>query len=108
MLRYVTHTHSLTNEWLMLFLQFKTLKRFVWRKSLILNTKDKTNGFIMPWEIDSILDYSHEWNNNGFYYDDCLFYVRTGTGLMQYKDYGGTNRSITSNCSLIIQLERNF
>src|SRR5574344_1774116 len=70
--------------------------------------KDKTNGFIMPWEIDSILDYSHEWNNNGFYYDDCLFYVRTGTGLMQYKDYGGTNRSITSNCSLIIQLERNF
>ena len=28
--------------------------------------------------------------------------------LMQYKDYGGTNRSITSNCSLVIQLERNF
>lgn len=80
---------------------YKNLKISAW-------IKDKTNGFILPWEVNSILDYSHEWNNNGFYYDDCLFYVRTGTGLMQYKDYGGTNRSMTSNCSLIIQLERNF
>jgi len=80
---------------------YKNLKISAW-------IKDKTNGFILPWEVNSMLDYSFEWNNNGFYYDDCLFYVRTGTGLMQYKDYGGTNRSMTSNCSLIIQLERNF
>lgn len=80
---------------------YKNLKISAWMK-------DKTNGFIMPWEVNTILDASHEWNNNGFYYDDCLFYVRTGTGLMQYKDYGGANRTITDNCSLVIQLERNF
>jgi len=82
-------------------LDYKNLKISAW-------IKDKINGFIIPWEANSILDYSHEWNNNGFYYDDCLFYIRTGGGVMQYKDYNGTNRSMTKNCALILQLERNF
>jgi hypothetical protein len=82
-------------------LDYKNLKISAW-------INDKTNGFIMPWNVMSILDANHEWNNNGFYYDDCLFYVRTGLGLMQYRDYNGTNRSMTANCSLVIQIERNF
>ena len=70
--------------------------------------KDKIDGFVMPWEVNSILDNGFEYNNNGFYYDDCLFYVRTGTGLMQFKDYNGVNKTLKDRCSLIIQLERNF
>ena len=82
-------------------LDYKNLKISAW-------VKDKIDGFVMPWEVNSILDASHEYNNNGFYYDDCLFYVRTGTGLMQFKDYNAVNKTLKDRCSLIIQLERNF
>lgn len=82
-------------------LDYKNIKTSAW-------IKDKTNEFIMPWNALSILDASHEWNNNAFYIDDCLAAVRTGTGLMQYRDYNGTNRSMTANCSLVVEFERNF
>ncbi len=82
-------------------LDYKNIKTSAW-------IKDKTNGFIMPWNAMSILDSSHEWNNNAFYIDDCLAAMRTGAGLMQYRDYNGTNRSITGNCSIVVEFERNF
>jgi len=70
--------------------------------------KDIANGFIMPWCVHSVIDYSFEVSNYGFYVDDCLFYVRTPGNLMQYKDYNGVNRTITSNASLVLQIERSF
>ncbi len=82
-------------------LDYKNMKVTGW-------IKDKVNNFVLPWDVDSNIDYSHERNNYGFHVDDCIFAVRTSALLMQYKDYYGTNRSITSNVSLILQIERSF
>lgn len=70
--------------------------------------KDKINGNVMPWFVDSSIDYSYDVNNYGYAMDDCRFVVRTTPILMQYKDASGTNKSVTSNVSLILEIERNF
>ena len=70
--------------------------------------RDNVNGFVMPWCADSNLDGTHDRNNYGFFVDDCEFRVRIPAGPMQYRDFNGMNRTITTNASLIIQLERNF
>lgn len=70
--------------------------------------KDNINGFIMPWCVDSNADATADKNNHGFFVDDCEFRVRIPTVLMAYKDYSGTTRSITTNASLVINIERNF
>lgn len=70
--------------------------------------KDKVNGFIMPWCVDSNIDYSCDVNNYGFYFDDCNFMVRIPTKIMQYRDYYNINRAITSNCTMILNFERSF
>ncbi|MFA6990364.1 MAG: discoidin domain-containing protein, partial [Candidatus Gastranaerophilaceae bacterium] len=82
-------------------LDYKNIKLSGW-------IKDKINGSIMPWCVDSSIDYTFEINNYGFIGDDCRFTVRTVPTLMQYKDLSGTNRSITSNVSLILEIERSF
>lgn len=81
-------------------LDYKNLKVKGW-------IRDRVNGFIMPWHVNSALA-TASYNNNGFYIDDCLFYVRTGAGLMQYIDSSGTTRTLTANCSLILEIERSF
>lgn len=70
--------------------------------------KDKINGYILPWFVTSNIDYSFDVNNYGYALDDCRFVVRTGTVLMNYRELWGTNRGITSNVSLILEIERNF
>lgn len=70
--------------------------------------KDKVNGFIMPWCVDSNFDANIELNNYGFYVDDCQFNVRTPATLMNYKDYNNVAKAIKANVTLVIQLERSF
>lgn len=82
-------------------LDYKNIKMSAW-------IKDNINGFIVPWFPDCNVDSSYDRNNYGFFVDDCEFRVRIPVGPMSYKDYNGTNRVITTNASLMIQLERNF
>jgi len=82
-------------------LDYKNIKISGW-------IKDKINGSIMPWCVDSSIDYTYEVNNYGFVGDDCKFIVRTVPTLMQYKDIAGANKSVASNVSLILEIERNF
>lgn len=71
--------------------------------------KDKVNGFILPWCVNSNIDSNIEYNNYGFYVDDCQFNVRTpATAIMNYKDYNNVTRAIKTNVTLVIQIERNF
>lgn len=70
--------------------------------------KDKVNDFTLPYFIDSNIDGNLDINNYGFHLDDCNFLVRIPTKIMQYKDYNNVNRTITSNCSLILNFERDF
>ncbi len=70
--------------------------------------KDKVNGFIMPWCVDSNFDANIELNNYGFYVDDCQFNVRTPATLMNYKDYNNAAKAIKANVTLVLQLERSF
>lgn len=70
--------------------------------------KDRINGFVMPWAVDSNIDYTHDGNNYGFYIDDCRFDVRVTPKIMQYKDANGVNRTVTNSCYLILQVERGF
>lgn len=80
---------------------YKNLKVLGW-------VKDKVNGFILPWNVDSNIDANVEFNNYGYYVDDCEFRVRTPATIMNYKDPNNVTRAIIANVSLIIQLERNF
>jgi hypothetical protein len=70
--------------------------------------KDKINNFILPWSVDSNFDSNVEFNNYGFFVDDCQFNVRTPTTIMNYKDYNNVTRTLKSNATLVIQIERNF
>lgn len=70
--------------------------------------KDKVNGFILPWSVDSNIDSNVEYNNYGYYVDDCQFNVRTPATIMNYKDYNNVTRAIKANVSLVLQIERNF
>lgn len=70
--------------------------------------KDKVNGFILPWNVDSNIDANVEYNNYGYYVDDCQFNVRTPGTIMNYKDYNNVTRAIKANATLLIQIERNF
>lgn len=80
---------------------YKNLKVSGW-------VKDKVNGFVMPWFVDSNYDSNVEFNNFGFLVDDCQFNVLTLTNLMNYKDYNKVNRLVKANVTLIIQFERSF
>lgn len=70
--------------------------------------KDKINGFILPWFVNSNIDYSFDVNNYGYAIDDCRFAIRTSPTLMQYRDMYGTNKTVGTNVSLILEIERNF
>lgn len=70
--------------------------------------KDKINGAIMPWSVDSNFDYTYDGNNYGFMQDDCIFTVKTLPTLMRYKDVLNTNKSANSNVSIILEIERSF
>ena len=70
--------------------------------------KDKVNGIVLPWCVDSNLDYSVEFNNYGYIVDECQFDVRTPATIMRYKNSANVMNTITANATLIVQLERNF
>lgn len=70
--------------------------------------KDKVNGVVLPWCVDSNYDSGIEFNNYGYCVDECQFDVRTPTTLMRYKDSANAAKAITANVTLIIQLERSF
>lgn len=80
---------------------YKNLKISAW-------IKDKVNGNILPWHVDSNIDYSGEANNNGLMIDECQFNLRTVGKLMDYRDSNNTQRTIYANVSFIIQVERSF
>ncbi|MGN1154040.1 MAG: hypothetical protein ACI4S3_08415, partial [Candidatus Gastranaerophilaceae bacterium] len=70
--------------------------------------KDKINGFVLPWNIDSNIDANIEYNNYGYHIDECQFNVRTPATLMNYKDNNNVTRALTGSVSLVLQLERSF
>ena len=70
--------------------------------------KDKINGFVLPWNIDSNIDANIELNNYGYHIDECQFNVRTPATLMNYKDNNNVTRALTGSVSLVLQLERSF
>jgi len=70
--------------------------------------KDKVNGFVLPWFVDSNIDYAVELNNYGYYANDCEFQIRTPATIMNYKDPNNVTRAIKGNVSLILQIERSF
>ena len=80
---------------------YKNIKISAW-------IKDTVNGFIMPWCVDSNLDSNADYNNYGFYVDDCQFSVRMPPVLMNYRDYNNVVRKVTKNATLILQMERSF
>lgn len=81
---------------------YKNLKISAW-------IKDKVNGVILPWNVDSNIDANVEYNNYGYYIDDCQFNVRTpATQIMNYKDPTNVTRAIGANVTLVVQIERNF
>lgn len=80
---------------------YKNLKISAW-------IKDKVNGNVLPWHVDSNVDYSGEANNNGFMIDECQFNLRTVSKLMDYRDSGNVQRTIYNNVSFIVQVERSF
>lgn len=82
-------------------IDYKYLKVSAW-------IKDKVNGFVLPWYIDSNIDTSVELNNYGYYINDCEFQVRTPATIMNYKDPNNVTRAIKGNVSLILQIERSF
>lgn len=80
---------------------YKNLKISAW-------IKDKVNGNVLPWHVDSNVDYSGEANNNGLMIDECQFNLRTVSKLMDYRDSGNVQRTIYNNVSFIVQVERSF
>ncbi len=82
-------------------IDYKYLKIVAW-------IKDKVNGFVLPWCVNSNADSAIENNNYGYYIDDCEFQIRTPATIMNYKDPNNTTRAIKGNVSLILQIERSF
>lgn len=82
-------------------IDYKYLKVSAW-------IKDKVNGFVLPWSVDSNIDTNVELNNYGYCIDDCEFQIRTPTTIMNYKDPNNVTRAIKDNVSLILQIERSF
>lgn len=80
---------------------YKYLKISAW-------IKDKVNGFVLPWCVDSNFDAAVEINNYGYYINECEFQVRTPATIMNYKDPNNVTRAIKGNVSLILQIERSF
>ena len=80
---------------------YKNLKFSAW-------IKDKINGFVLPWCVNSNLDANVEYNNYGYCIDDCEFQVRTPGTIFNYKDPNNIQRTSTINASLVIKLERSF
>lgn len=80
---------------------YKNLKISAW-------IKDKVNGLVLPWHVDSNVDYSGEANNYGFMIDECQFNVRTVGKLMDYRDINNTQRTIHAHVSILVQIERIF
>lgn len=70
--------------------------------------KDKVNNVILPWCVDSNLDAAVEFNNYGYLVDECQFDVRTPSTIMRYKNSANVMNTITTNATLVIQVERNF
>ena len=80
---------------------YKYLKIAAW-------IKDKVNGFVLPWNVDSNIESNVELNNYGYYINDCEFQIRTPATIMNYKDPNNVTRAIKGNVSLILQIERSF
>ena len=80
---------------------YKYLKIAAW-------IKDKVNGFVLPWNVDSNIESNVELNNYGYYINDCEFQIRTPATIMNYKDPNNVTRAIKGNASLILQIERSF
>lgn len=80
---------------------YKNLKISAW-------IKDKANSVVLPWCVDSNIDYSVDFNNYGYMVDECRFDVRTPSTIMRYKNSANVMNTITGNVTLVIQLERNF
>lgn len=70
--------------------------------------EDRVNAVKMPWCVDSCMDASANFNNFGYFSDECRFEVRTGTALMNYKDRLGVTRAPVNNVLLTIKAERSF
>ena len=70
--------------------------------------KDKVNGIVLPWCVDSNYDSGVEFNNYGYLVDECQFDVRTPSTIMRYKNSANATITITANATLVVQLERNF
>lgn len=70
--------------------------------------KDKVNGIVLPWCVDSNYDSGVEFNNYGYLVDECQFDVRTPSTIMRYKNSANATITITTNATLVVQLERNF
>lgn len=104
--KYISEETSITTTNLYSFfhdigLDYKNLKVSVW-------IKDKVNGFVLPWHVDSNVDYSGEANNYGYMVDECQFNIRTVGKLMDYRDANNVQRTIYANVSVVVQIERNF
>ena len=82
-------------------IDYKYLKIAAW-------IKDKVNGFVLPWNVDSNIESNVELNNYGYYINDCEFQIRTPATIMNYKDPNNVTRAIKGNVSLILQIERSF
>ena len=82
-------------------IDYKYLKIAAW-------IKDKVNGFVLPWNVDSNIESNVELNNYGYYINDCEFQIRTPATIMNYKDPNNVTRAIKGNASLILQIERSF
>lgn len=81
--------------------EYKNLKINGW-------IKDKVNGVVLPWCVDSNLDAAVEFNNYGYVVDECQFDVRTPSTIMRYKNAANVMNTVTANATLVIQIERNF
>ena len=82
-------------------IDYKYLKIAAW-------IKDKVNGFVLPWNVDSNIESNVELNNYGYYINDCEFQIRTPATIMNYKDPNNVTRATKGNVSLILQIERSF
>ena len=82
-------------------IDYKNLKISGW-------IKDKVNGVVLPWCVDSNLDAAVEFNNYGYLVDECQFDVRTPSTIMRYKNAANVMNTITANATLVIQIERSF
>lgn len=93
--------NSIYNFYHNIGLDYKNIRISAW-------IKDKINGFTLPWNVNSAIDYAFAPNNYGYAIDDCRFVIRTSPTLMQYRDMNGVDRTAGANVSIILEIERNF